>query len=102
MAHIDYIREMLARNEGKADGEMNAVKIGLGLQGGFVVSGELYKLVEKEGSEKIKAIAANMKACESNRYKRITDKQLYAVAVELIEKYKTARAVYSAAFNEVV
>ena len=75
MMHIDYVVEL------------------------FINESEFLKLVDSIGNEKLSSIATTVRASANNKYAKVTAKQKFALATGLLDQYKTARAVYAAAFG---
>ena len=94
--HIDYAKEcFLARETPKHSqpfDEQQLVEL-------FVSESEFLKLVDSLGDEKLSSIATTIRASQKNKYAKVTAKQKYALATGLLTQYKTARAVYAAAFG---
>ena len=96
--HIDYAREMVERVENdtflKGDQRYMIKSV--------ADEREILALVEKVGDAKHAEIAATMREIKKNggRYRKVTDKQKTAVALFLLEKFGTARAVLAAAFDK--
>jgi len=93
--HIDYAKEcFLARETPKHSQPFTHQQ----LVELFIAEAEFLKLVDAIGDEKLSSIASTIRATAKNKYAKVTPKQKYALAVALLERYKTARAVYAAAF----
>lgn len=88
---IDYAKESAECHLKNGCLELQAVA--------FLTIDQIPALAEKEGDDKIKSIITDMKKAAGSKYKKVTDKQRYAVAASLLSKYRTA-AVIDAAFNQ--
>lgn len=96
MMHIDYAKEcFLARETPKHSQPFTELQ----LTELFIHESEFLKLVDGLGDEKLSSIAATVRASANSRYEKVTANQKYALAAPLLKKYKTARAVYAAAFG---
>ena len=96
MMHIDYATEQfLARETPKHSQpftQQQLVEL-------FINESEFLKLIDSLGDEKLTSIAATVRASAKNKYAKVTANQKYALASGLLTQYKTARAVYAAAFG---
>jgi len=61
---------------------------------------QMLDLCVKIGDEKIQTIAKSMKEAENNRYKKVTEKQKYAIAKFLLDNFHDAKEAIAAAFNK--
>lgn len=96
MMHIDYAKEcFLARETPKHSQPFTNLQ----LTELFIHESEFLKLVDDLGDEKLSSIASTVRASAGNRHAKVTANQKYALAAPLLKKYKTARAVYAAAFG---
>ncbi len=94
--HIDYAKEcFLARETPKHSPPFTQMQ----LTEMFIHEPEFLKLVDGLADEKLSSIADTVRASAKNRYAKVTANQKYALAAPLLKKYKTARAVYAAAFS---
>ena len=64
----------------------------------FVSEKEFLALAINSGNEKAAAIAETIRN-NTNKYSRVTAKQAYVIASELLNKHSTAKAVFAAAFG---
>lgn len=93
MMHIDYAREVVEYHEDDFDDH------NLTILKSLAPETEVIRVAESFGNEKISSICATMRDAQKSKYKKITDKQRYAVAAFLLEQFGTARAVLAKAFN---
>lgn len=93
MMHIDYAREVVEYHEDNFDDH------NLTILKSLAPEGEVMRVAESFGDQKIIDICSTMRESQKSKYKKITDKQRHAIAAFLLEKLGTARAVLASAFG---
>lgn len=91
--HIDYAKEVVEYHEDNYEDHNMTIMTSLAPET------EVMKVAESLGDEKISSICSTMREAEKSRYRKITDKQRYAVAKALLDNFGTARAVLAKSFN---